>query len=192
MNDARILAWVLADPSRAAQLRPHQWTAVLTIAQAERLLGTLAHRLAGLDVPETAARVRAWDAARADAPGALRGAGPPPQTQDRTPRRSRPKAAALAPGPRRTGRAARAARADRAPLPAPQSADLAAVALGGPARAGIADGEVLTGADLEAFSSGELAHRLSQVSVFARIMAEQKLRIVEAFKKTSPTRSQPT
>ncbi len=50
------------------------------------------------------------------------------------------------------------------------------------AAAGIADGEVLTGADLEAFSSGELAHRLSQVSVFARIMPEQKLRIVEAFK----------
>lgn len=57
MKDARILAWVLADPSRAAQLRPHQWTAMLTIAQGERLLGSLAHRLSGLEVPEVAARV---------------------------------------------------------------------------------------------------------------------------------------
>lgn len=73
MRDARILAWVLADPSRAAQLRPHQWTAMLTIAQVERLLGSLAHRLAGLPAPETAARVleRARLSAEADRRQAL-------------------------------------------------------------------------------------------------------------------------
>ena len=32
MRDARILAWILADPARSAQLKPHQWTATLTIA----------------------------------------------------------------------------------------------------------------------------------------------------------------
>ncbi len=73
MRDARILAWVLADPARSAQLKPHQWTAMLTIAQAERLLGSLAHRLSGLPMPDAAARVleRARLAAEADRRQAL-------------------------------------------------------------------------------------------------------------------------
>jgi P-type Ca2+ transporter type 2C len=49
-------------------------------------------------------------------------------------------------------------------------------------QAGIADGDVLTGADLTALNDVELAERLKTVTVFARIMPEQKLRIVEAFK----------
>lgn len=57
MSDARLLAWVLAGPERSAQLRPNQWTKVLTMAQAERLLGSLAHRLSGLKVPPPVARV---------------------------------------------------------------------------------------------------------------------------------------
>jgi hypothetical protein len=57
MSDARLLAWVLTDPARSSQLREHQWQTILTMAQAERLLGSLAHRLAGLPVPEGARRV---------------------------------------------------------------------------------------------------------------------------------------
>nr|WP_226015960.1 cation-translocating P-type ATPase [Novosphingobium sp. FKTRR1] len=48
--------------------------------------------------------------------------------------------------------------------------------------AGIADGDVLTGDDLAALDDAELAQRLKTVTVFARIMPEQKLRIVQAFK----------
>ncbi|MBA3056115.1 MAG: cation-translocating P-type ATPase [Sphingomonadales bacterium] len=50
------------------------------------------------------------------------------------------------------------------------------------AAAGIEDGEVITGEELDALDDAALARRLPQVSVFARIMPEQKLRIVEAFK----------
>jgi Ca2+-transporting ATPase len=48
--------------------------------------------------------------------------------------------------------------------------------------AGIADGEVLTGSELDALGDEALAVRLEHINVFARIMPEQKLRIVEAFK----------
>ena len=48
--------------------------------------------------------------------------------------------------------------------------------------AGIADGDVVTGADLEAMDDAQLAKHLKTVTVFARIMPEQKLRIVQAFK----------
>ncbi len=54
MRDARLLAVVLADPAYVAGLNPHHWTALLTMAHAERLSGALAHRLSGLNVPETA------------------------------------------------------------------------------------------------------------------------------------------
>ena len=50
------------------------------------------------------------------------------------------------------------------------------------ARAGIADGEVLTGAELAGLDDARLAERLKAVAVFARITPEQKLRIVAAFK----------
>jgi Ca2+-transporting ATPase len=49
-------------------------------------------------------------------------------------------------------------------------------------QAGIASGSVLTGADMEALDQEALASRLRSVSVCARIMPQQKLRIVEALK----------
>lgn len=48
--------------------------------------------------------------------------------------------------------------------------------------AGITDGKVLTGADLEAMSDEALAAAVGQAGVFARIAPIQKLRIVQAFK----------
>jgi hypothetical protein len=57
MRDARLLTWVLADPMRALDLSAQNWSSLITIAQAERLLGSLAVRLEGLAVPETVARV---------------------------------------------------------------------------------------------------------------------------------------
>ena len=50
-------------------------------------------------------------------------------------------------------------------------------------QAGIARCEtVLTGADLERMSEGDLARRVGEVQVFARVVPEQKLRIVTALK----------
>jgi Ca2+-transporting ATPase len=49
-------------------------------------------------------------------------------------------------------------------------------------QAGIVGGDVLTGTDLDALDDAQLAARLKSVTVFARIMPEQKLRIVTAFK----------
>ena len=49
-------------------------------------------------------------------------------------------------------------------------------------QAGIADGDVLIGDELTALDDAQLAERIKTVTVFARIMPEQKLRIVEAFK----------
>ncbi len=60
--------------------------------------------------------------------------------------------------------------------------DYAATARAIALQAGIADGDVLTGDDLERLDDAQLAERLKTVTVFARIMPEQKLRIVEAFK----------
>ncbi len=48
---ARLLCDLLTDPSCASTLTPAQWTSVLTIANAERLSGSLAHRLTGLALP---------------------------------------------------------------------------------------------------------------------------------------------
>ena len=59
--------------------------------------------------------------------------------------------------------------------------DHAATARSIAAQAGIADGDVLTGADLASLDDAQLAERLKAVTVFARIMPEQKLRI-QAFK----------
>jgi P-type Ca2+ transporter type 2C len=50
------------------------------------------------------------------------------------------------------------------------------------AQAGIDEGDVLSGNELAELSDAQLAVRLGTVSVFARIMPEQKLRIVEAYK----------
>ncbi len=49
-------------------------------------------------------------------------------------------------------------------------------------QAGLADGDVLTGTELEALNDAQLAERLQLVTICARIMPEQKLRIVEALK----------
>ncbi len=60
--------------------------------------------------------------------------------------------------------------------------DYAATARSIATQAGIAEGDVLTGADLAELDDAQLAERLKTVTVFARIMPEQKLRIVQAFK----------
>jgi P-type Ca2+ transporter type 2C len=60
--------------------------------------------------------------------------------------------------------------------------DYAATARAIALQAGIADGEVLTGPELEAMDDAALTHHLDRVTVFARIMPEQKLRIVNAYK----------
>jgi Ca2+-transporting ATPase len=60
--------------------------------------------------------------------------------------------------------------------------DYAATARAIATQAGIADGEVMTGAELASLDEARLVERLKTVTVFARIMPEQKLRIVQAFK----------
>lgn len=60
--------------------------------------------------------------------------------------------------------------------------DYAATARSIALQAGIEEGEVLTGSDLEALDDERLAERLKTATVFARIMPQQKLRIVQAFK----------
>ena len=52
MRDARLLAWVLAQPEKSGALLPRQWRAVLAMAQAEGLLSALAERLEGHDCPD--------------------------------------------------------------------------------------------------------------------------------------------
>ena len=51
MKDARILARALADPASVVGLDADGWTALLTMARAEQLIGTLAMRVDGLSVP---------------------------------------------------------------------------------------------------------------------------------------------
>ena len=48
---------------------------------------------------------------------------------------------------------------------------------------GIGNGEVIEGFELEKMSDGELAARIENVSVFARVTAEHKVRIVEALRR---------
>lgn len=57
MTDARILADALREPAMTGRLDGQGWTALLAMARAEQLIGTLAHRLEGLPMPPTAARV---------------------------------------------------------------------------------------------------------------------------------------
>ncbi|MES2754501.1 MAG: nucleotidyltransferase family protein [Pseudomonadota bacterium] len=54
---ARLLVAALRDPESVALLDSAGWTALLTAARAEQLLGSLAHRLDGLAVPAAAERV---------------------------------------------------------------------------------------------------------------------------------------
>ncbi|WP_010215213.1 cation-translocating P-type ATPase [Sphingomonas sp. PAMC 26621] len=60
--------------------------------------------------------------------------------------------------------------------------DYAATARSIATQAGIDDGDVLTGDDLATLDDAALTARLKSVTVFARIMPQQKLRIVQAFK----------
>ena len=57
MTDAMILVRALRDPASTATLDAAGWTALLAVARAEQLIGTLAHRLDGLPKPETARRL---------------------------------------------------------------------------------------------------------------------------------------
>jgi Ca2+-transporting ATPase len=50
------------------------------------------------------------------------------------------------------------------------------------AQAGLENSEIVSGADLERISDAELAKRAHTATIFARIMPEQKLRIVQALK----------
>jgi hypothetical protein len=56
---------LLREPAAAADIEPGRWTGILCAARAESLLATLAHRLAGLPLPERVANILAD--ARADA-----------------------------------------------------------------------------------------------------------------------------
>ncbi len=57
MNDARLLTEALTDPASTAALEEEGWTALIAMARAEQLMGSLAHRLDGLDLPEPVARI---------------------------------------------------------------------------------------------------------------------------------------
>ena len=59
MTPARLLTRLLAEPMLAHRLTDDEWQGVLTVAVAERLDGTLAARLAGLDLPDAVEAVLA-------------------------------------------------------------------------------------------------------------------------------------
>lgn len=57
MGAALTLTRVLAEPESVLALDATAWTALLSVARAEQLLGTLAHRLLGLAVPDRVAAI---------------------------------------------------------------------------------------------------------------------------------------
>lgn len=57
MNPALLLACVLRDPAAIDGLSAPDWNALWAVARAEQLAGTLAHRIAGLPMPDSAARL---------------------------------------------------------------------------------------------------------------------------------------
>jgi len=59
VNDGRLLARVLRTPGNALGLDAAGWTALIAIARAEQMIGTLASRLDGLAVPGDVARILA-------------------------------------------------------------------------------------------------------------------------------------
>jgi Uncharacterised nucleotidyltransferase len=65
MTDARLLTEALRDPQMVLKLDDAGWAALIAMARAERLDGSLAHRLDGLALPETVTNV--LNAARANA-----------------------------------------------------------------------------------------------------------------------------
>ncbi len=62
---ARLLVAALRDPPSVARFNAAGWTALISAARAEQMIGTLAHRVAGLPMP--AAAVRILEDARASA-----------------------------------------------------------------------------------------------------------------------------
>lgn len=57
VNDGRLLARVLRTPGNALGLDAAGWTALIAIARAEQMIGTLASQLAGLKLPDDVARI---------------------------------------------------------------------------------------------------------------------------------------
>ena len=51
MNDARACVRLLREPAAARDLDAGRWSALITIARSELLLGTLAYRLSGIELP---------------------------------------------------------------------------------------------------------------------------------------------
>jgi hypothetical protein len=64
-GDARLLADALRDPGTVTALDADGWSGLIAMARAEQLIGTLAHRLSGLPMPDAARRI--LDDARASA-----------------------------------------------------------------------------------------------------------------------------
>ena len=56
-RDAMLLVDALRDPASTSVLGADGWTALLAMARAEQLIGTLARRLSGLSMPEAVARI---------------------------------------------------------------------------------------------------------------------------------------
>ena len=65
-HDGWLLATALRDPATCSALSADEWTALLAIARAEQLMGSLAHRLEGLPMPGAVARILADARASAD------------------------------------------------------------------------------------------------------------------------------
>lgn len=57
MTDAYLLTRALADPQTTLGLDAAGWTALIAMARAKQLIGSLAHRLDGLAMPETVAAI---------------------------------------------------------------------------------------------------------------------------------------
>ena len=66
MNDAMILVQALRDPASIGALDANGWTALLTVARAERLVGTVAYRLAGQVLPDTVTAILADERTNAE------------------------------------------------------------------------------------------------------------------------------
>ena len=64
--DVGVLVAALRDPASTASLDAKGWTALLTIARAERLIGTLAYHLKGHKLPEAAAAILADERTNAE------------------------------------------------------------------------------------------------------------------------------
>jgi hypothetical protein len=70
VNAARLLVRALAQPCDVAALRADEWTALIAVARAESLIGSLAHRLEGQELPDQVGPI--LRAARRDAEQARR------------------------------------------------------------------------------------------------------------------------